>query len=142
MGVARQRKGAPQQTPDGPLPGQLGELQAAVLEELWATGEASVREVCDLLGSRGVKLAYTTVLTVMTRLHARGLLVRRRQGRRDYYRAAMESDKLQAALSREAVERLIQTHGEEALAAFATRMRDGDPAALARLRELLDGGRL
>ena len=122
--------------------GHLGELQTQVLEELWRAGEASVREVRDRLEARGVKLAYTTVLTVMTRLHARGLLIRRRQGRRDYYRAAVEASELQAALSREAVDRLIETHGDEALAAFTARMRDGDPAALATLRELLDDHRL
>lgn len=122
--------------------GHLGELQTQVLEELWRAGEASVREVRDRLEARGVKLAYTTVLTVMTRLYARGLLIRRRQGRRDYYRAAVEASELQAALSREAVDRLIETHGDEALAAFAARMRDGDPAALATLRELLDDNRL
>lgn len=122
--------------------GHLGELQTQVLDELWGAGEATVREVRDRLEARGVKLAYTTVLTVMTRLHARGLLIRRRQGRRDHYRPAVEASELQAALSREAVDRLIETHGDEALAAFAARMRDGDPAALATLRELLDGDRL
>jgi len=123
----------------GPTLGQLGELQTQVLEELWSAGEATVREVRDRLDARGVKLAYTTVLTVMTRLHARGLLTRHRQGRRDHYRAAVAAHELPAALSREAVDRLIEAHGDEALAAFAGRMRDGDPAALATLRELLDG---
>lgn len=142
LGVAKHEQETSQHSPNAPPPGHLGELQTAVLHELWAGEEASVREVRDRLGQAGVTLAYTTVLTVMTRLHARGLLVRRRQGRRDYYRAAMEAHELQAALSREAVDRLIEIHGDEALAAFAARMRDGDPAALASLREQLDGNRL
>lgn len=136
----------PQEPPHGggsaPTLGHLGELQTQVLEELWSAGEAPVREVRDRLEARGVKLAYTTVLTVMTRLHARGLLIRRRQGRRDHYRAAVEAHELRGALSREAVDRLIEAHGDAAVAAFAARMRDGDPAALATLRELLDGDRL
>jgi predicted transcriptional regulator len=107
------------------------------MEELWAAGESSVREVVALLKARGSNLAYTTVLTVMVRLHARGLLTRRREGRRDLYRAAVDPAGLSAALSREAVDRLIEAHGDDAVAAFAARMRDGDPADLARLRELL-----
>ena len=140
--VAKQEHEAAPHHPDASPPGRLGELQTAVLQQLWVGEEASVRDVRDRLEAGGVKLAYTTVLTVMTRLHARGLLLRRRQGRRDYYRAAMEANELQAALSREAVDRVIETHGDEALAAFAARMLDGDPAALARLRALLDEDRL
>ncbi len=116
----------------------LGSLQRAILEELWTAGESSVREVVALLEARANTLAYTTVLTVMIRLHARGLLIRRREGRRDMYQAAVDPAGLSAALSREAVDRLIEAHGDEALAAFAARMRDGDPADLTRLRELLN----
>lgn len=124
--------------PDASASSPLGSLQQAILEELWGAEESSVREVVALLGARGNTLAYTTVLTVMIRLHARGLLTRRREGRRDLYRAAVDPAGLSAALSREAVDRLIDAHGDEALAAFAARMRDGDPADLARLRELLN----
>ena len=140
--VAKQSQESPLEGGSAPSLEHLGELQAQVLRELWSVGEATVREVRDRLEAGGVKLAYTTVLTVMTRLHARGLLTRARQGRRDHYRAAVAAHELEAALSREAVDRLLEAHGDNALAAFATRMRDGDPAALATLRELLDGGRL
>lgn len=140
--VAKQSQESPREGGSAPSPGHLGELQTQVLQALWSAGEATVRDVRDRLEAGGVKLAYTTVLTVMTRLHARGLLTRIRQGRRDHYRAAVAAHELQAALSREAVDRLLEAHGDDALAAFATRMRDGDPAALATLRELLDGGRL
>lgn len=122
--------------PSGSSP--LGSLQQAILEELWTAGESSVREVVALLEARANTLAYTTVLTVMVRLHARGLLTRRREGRRDLYQAAVDPADLSAALSREAVDRLMAAHGDDALAAFAARMRDGDRADLIRLRELLD----
>lgn len=123
--------------PDASASSPLGSLQQAILEALWAAGESSVREVVALLEARANARAYTTVLTVMIRLHARGLLVRRREGRHDLYQAAIDPAGLSAALSREAVDRLMEAHGDEALAAFAARMRDGDPADLVRLRELL-----
>lgn len=130
--------------PAGPPPDQadasafaLGSLQRAILQELWTAGESSVGEVVALLEARGNTLAYTTVLTVMVRLHARGLLTRRREGRRHLYQAAVDPVSLSVALSREAVNRLIEAHGDHAVAAFAARMREGDPADLMRLRELL-----
>lgn len=121
---------------------RLGDLQAAVLEDLWREGESAVRDVLERLRVRGLDLAYTTVLTVMVRLAARGLLLRRREGRRDYYRAAIRREELSSALSREAVDRLMEVHGDEAIAAFAARLCEGDPARLARLRALLDSGEL
>ncbi|MDF3294041.1 BlaI/MecI/CopY family transcriptional regulator [Streptomyces silvisoli] len=56
-----------------------GELEASVLAALWAAGEpltaAQVNE--QLPGD----LAYTTVLTILSRLHDKGMLTRRREGR-------------------------------------------------------------
>ena len=45
----------------------LGELEAAIMDILWARGQATVREVLDELSSTR-SLAYTTVLTIMSRL--------------------------------------------------------------------------
>lgn len=135
---SRGRQAAQSHEPEPSASSPLGSLQQAILEELWTAGESSVRQVVALLESRANTLAYTTVLTVMVRLHARGLLTRRREGRRDMYRAAVDPAGLSAALSREAVDRLIEAHGDEALAAFAARMRDGERAELVRLRELLN----
>lgn len=70
---------------DGPAAGRRarGELEAAVLAALWAAGEplsaAAVRE--QLAGDP----AHTTVLTILTRLHAKGLLTRRPSGRTHLY---------------------------------------------------------
>ena len=56
-----------------------GELEAGVLAALWAAGSpltaAQVNE--QLTG----ELAYTTVLTILTRLHDKGMLTRHRVGR-------------------------------------------------------------
>ncbi|WP_217913825.1 BlaI/MecI/CopY family transcriptional regulator [Miltoncostaea marina] len=116
----------------------LGARQTSVLEALWEMGEVTVREVTEHLRAGGADLAYTTVLTLMSRLAARGLLTRRRVGRADLYRAAVDRSGVEAALSREAIDRLLSAHGEVALAAFAARMREGHPEQLARLRALLE----
>lgn len=55
---------------------QFGELEAAVMDQLWSWSRpTAVREVFDQL-SGGRELAYTTIMTVMDRLHSKGLLRR------------------------------------------------------------------
>jgi predicted transcriptional regulator len=54
---------------------ELGPLEMAVMEILWAHGETNVREVAERLGR---PLAYTTVMTTMDRLYKKHFLVRRK----------------------------------------------------------------
>ena len=62
----------------------LGELQRAVMEAVWESGEASVHQVRNLLRRRR-KLAYTTVLSVMQKLERSGWLRHRAEGRSYVY---------------------------------------------------------
>jgi len=56
-----------------------GELESDVLAALWASdGPLTARQVRGAL--RG-DLAYTTVLTILSRLYEKGMLVRHREGR-------------------------------------------------------------
>jgi predicted transcriptional regulator len=57
----------------------LGELEAEVMEHVWKSGEVSVRDVYETVGKRR-DLAYTTVMTVMSRLAGKDLLRRRAAG--------------------------------------------------------------
>jgi predicted transcriptional regulator len=45
----------------------------------------SVSDVRELLDASGSALAYTTVMTVLSRLHGKGLLARKKDGRRYVY---------------------------------------------------------
>ena len=57
------------------------------MEAVWASEqEVSVQDVCDLLGPGH---HYKTVMTIMSRLTQKGLLVRRLEGRAHLYRAGM-----------------------------------------------------
>jgi predicted transcriptional regulator len=60
-----------------------GELEAEVLQVLQAARSAlPAGEVRERLGGR---LAYTTVVTILSRLHAKGVLDRRKSGRAYLY---------------------------------------------------------
>lgn len=62
----------------------MGPLEQAAMDILWASGaRMSVREVAGQLDEG---LAYTTVMTVLVRLHDKGMVTRRRAGRGFEYR--------------------------------------------------------
>lgn len=66
---------------------RLGALEAEVLGHLWdATEPVSVRDIVSKL--KGRRRAYTTVMTVLARLHEKGLVERVLSGRAYLYRAA------------------------------------------------------
>lgn len=56
----------------------IGPLEAELMEVVWQKGEASVREVYQILSHRR-EIAYTTVLTVLRNLNHKGILHRRRE---------------------------------------------------------------
>ncbi|HEV2343486.1 MAG TPA: BlaI/MecI/CopY family transcriptional regulator [Actinocrinis sp.] len=81
---------------------QLGELEAQVMERIWRRGRpVLVRDIVeDLKADR--PLAYTTVMTVMDKLHRKGWLRRAPQGRAYVYEAAASRESFTARLMREA----------------------------------------
>lgn len=76
----------------------LGQLEATVMSQVWATGgPVTVREVLGAL-ERDRQIAYTTVMTVMDNLHSKGFLTRERVGRAYVYRAARPREEYEAGL--------------------------------------------
>jgi predicted transcriptional regulator len=121
-------------------PPVLHALESEVMEELWARSEATVCEVQEALNARAEKVrAYTTVLTVMTRLDGKGLLVRRRAGRLDVYSPAMSREAYLQARAEAEVEALVEGFGDLALAHFARHISGLDPERLRKLRGLAAG---
>jgi predicted transcriptional regulator len=70
----------------------LGSLETEVLGALRELQEAPARDVRKALDHRGIRVAYTTVATILSRLYDKGLVRRRREtcrgGERYVYRAA------------------------------------------------------
>ena len=113
--------------------GLLGPLESEVMDILWQAAQPmTVREVMERAnrGRRG-QLAYTTVMTVMSRLAEKGILRRERQGRGYAYEPTAGD---QAAI---AVRNVVRDFGDAAMAHFVQEAR-ADPDAMRRLRRLLD----
>lgn len=111
----------------------FGPLEGDVMDSVWrATQPVSVRAVIDDLNeSRSEPLAYTTVMTVMSRLAEKGALSRRKVGRGYVY----EANAPDAAGI--AVKGVLRSYGDEAVAYFVDEVK-ADPSLLRRLRRLLD----
>lgn len=112
-----------------------GELEAAVLEALWDGGELSTPAVHERVGlPRG--LAYTTVLTVLQRLHKKGLVQRREDGRAHVYAPALSRDDFARRRGQDLAAALSGL-GEAGLVAFLAEAERLDPAAVEALRARL-----
>lgn len=107
------------------------------MEELWRSGEASVRPVMEALNRKTANdRAYTTYMTIMARLYKKGLLVRRREGKTDYYAPAYERDEYMALRAQAGVDDLVSQYGDVALSHFARQMASLDPARRRALQRL------
>ncbi|SEG91692.1 Predicted transcriptional regulator [Nonomuraea solani] len=83
----------------------LGELESTIMDRMWAIKEpASVRDVLEHL-RKDRALAYTTVMTVMDKLHTKGLLKRRPVGRAYIYEAVSSKEAYTAEVMRESLAR-------------------------------------
>jgi len=111
----------------------FGPLESEVMDAVWrAARPVVVREVVDdLNGSRTDPLAYTTVMTVMSRLAEKDVLSRRRVGRGYVY----EANAPDAAGI--AVKDVLRAYGDVAVAHFVDEAR-ADPSLRRRLQRLLD----
>jgi predicted transcriptional regulator len=122
------------------VPPPLHELEAEIMDEVWARDACTVRDVLDALNARSpTPRAYTTVMTVMQRLDGKGLLQRERAGRRDVYVAALSRDEYAQARAGAQVGALVDEYGDVALAHFARHMSQLDPKRREQIRRLAGG---
>jgi predicted transcriptional regulator len=110
-----------------------GELEAAVLTVLQAAGSPlSPGEVRGRLGS---DLAYTTVVTILSRLHGKGVLARRKAGRAFVYQPVTDEPGLAARRMAQVLD--AEPDREAVLARFVSRLSGTDEELL---RRMLDEG--
>jgi predicted transcriptional regulator len=115
----------------------LFDLEADIMEVIWsADDEICVHDVLDVL-QQSREIAYTTVMTTVSRLFEKGLLDRRKEGRRYIYAPQMTRHEFLAELARDIYQRLPDA-GKDAAAAFLVdRVSESDHDELDRLEELI-----
>ncbi len=89
-----------------PREAELGMAELEVLKTLWDHGPATVRRVLNHLHAQGRKLAYTTVLTYLTRLEQKGYVRSDKSGLAYVYRPKVSRAKVTKSRLRSLVEEL------------------------------------
>jgi len=119
------------------VPPRLHDLEAEVMIELWAAGRAPVRAILESLNARSERQRkYTTVMTIMARLHTKGLLERHRDGKTHIYTPVLTREEFRQARARAEVGALVDEFGDVALAQFAAQVAALDPDRREQLRRL------
>ena len=114
----------------------LGELELEVMRVIWERGTVTVRDVLEVVTATR-PLAYTTVMTIMSRLVEKGLLTVAKAGKTHHYRAAQTQEEFEAQAVGQVVQSLIDDFGGElAISQFVEKLSAVDPNNLARLTEL------
>ncbi len=119
----------------------LGPLETVVMEVFWEQGEATVRDVYDVMRARR-EIAYTTVLSTTRSLFAKGFLDRHLQGKAHLYRPRFSRHEFTRSRVSRTIDELLDRFTEPALVHFLDRLAYLDEAKLDDLEKLIEARRL
>ncbi|MDQ3678730.1 MAG: BlaI/MecI/CopY family transcriptional regulator [Actinomycetota bacterium] len=118
-------------------PPPLHELEGKVMAAVWDRDTATVREILSDINAHASKeLAYTTIMTIMGRLHRKGILERERDGRTDVYSPRYSREQYHEARARVEVQALVDEFGDTALLHFTRQVQSLDPVRRQQLRRM------
>lgn len=117
---------------------RLHDLEAEIMDVVWSRGlrEFAVSDVLETLERRR-DIAYTTVMTTLVRLHEKGVLERRRDGKRYLYTSRYTREAFVQATVREVLESLGNAAGRDVLALLVETASAADEAALDELERMI-----
>jgi len=115
----------------------LGELERRAMEAVWQKQELSVRDLFEELQKRW---AYTTLMTTLDRLHKKGILNRRKEGRAFLYSPRISRKQLEQGIASDLIDSLLARNaGEPAplLSCFVDVVSEKDRSLLDELERLV-----
>lgn len=116
---------------------ELGAGELDVLKVLWDLGAAPVREVMTEMHKRGRRVAYTTVLTVLTRLEQKGFVASDKSEQAYVYKAKISRDRVTGSWLKSMVRQLF----DGAAAPMVLQLMQSEKFSadeIAQLQKLLD----
>lgn len=115
----------------------LGNLEAEVMEVVWAEEDVSVREVHRRL-ERKRPIAYTTVMTTLVRLARKGLLARRMVDSAYRYSPVVSREQLAGVVADSVIDGLLEGFGRTAVSRLLDRLQRDDPRRIEQLARLIE----
>jgi predicted transcriptional regulator len=116
----------------------LGDLETDVMEAIWARGRATVHDVHERLASANRDVAYTTVMTVMSRLADKGLLEKRKDGAAYVYMPAASKEEFTRRTVGTVLSELLDDFTAPAMSQFVEFMGEQDEAAIEALSKAIE----
>ncbi|MCI0691974.1 BlaI/MecI/CopY family transcriptional regulator [candidate division KSB1 bacterium] len=114
----------------------LGDLETDIMEIVWAKGEITVRQVYAQLKAQR-EIAYTTVMTVMSRLAEKGLLKKIREGAAYMYRAASSREEFTQSTVKKIINELLADFAAPAISQFVESLGNEKPEKMEELAKLI-----
>ena len=115
----------------------VSDAELEVLKVLWAGGPATVRDVAKTLRGQRRRLAYNTVLTLLSRLREKGFVEADRRDTAHVFRASVSRDELVGSSLSALADRVCDGTASPLLLALVRDPRLSS-ADIAHLRKLLD----
>ena len=115
----------------------LGDLEADIMEMLWRESPASVRDVHEVL-AKDRTIAYTTVMTVMSRLAKKGILRRNQSGRAYLYLPTQSREEFCSETISTVMQGLLGGFGEPVLSHFVETVGSADADKLDEIVRLIE----
>lgn len=115
---------------------RLHDLEATIMDVVWGKQLSSfaVGDVLAILEKQR-DIAYTTVMTTVTRLYEKGILERERDGKRYLYSPKLSREEFLQSTAREVLEEAVGGH--QAMAMLAEKVSEASAGELDELEALI-----
>lgn len=114
----------------------LGPLESEIMWLVWQQGQATVKQIHRVL-SRKREIAYTTVMTTMSRLADKGIMKRTRRGMAYLYRPTMSRPEFDRWVLRSVMTGLLENFDTAAMDYLVEYLSQEHPEQLEHLRRTL-----
>ncbi len=112
----------------------LGPLERQVISAVKTLGAATTREAMAELHRSGSQVAYTTVATILTRLHKKGLIERRREPFKGAERFIYSYKDIESEYIDDLLGGLVSAFGKRGVVHLAERIEGVSETDLRRIR--------
>lgn len=115
----------------------LGDLEARVMRAVWQLAEPVPARAVHGLVAKEHRVAFLTVVTVLNKLVAKGLLKREKRDDLLHYEARITEDAFMAHASRRVVEGILSLGSQAVAASLVDVLAEASPQQLAELGRLV-----
>ena len=114
----------------------LGPLETDIMQIVWQDERSTVKKVHRKL-SQQRDIAYTTVMTTMSRLSEKGVLYRHREGLAYVYTPAISEDDFVTMVVQQVLDGLMEDYSETAIDYMIDYLARSNPSELRRVQRQL-----